>query len=146
VRLPFGTIIDVYLVKKDGVGYGGMMSVAMVREGKGAVMKALMERERLRDRICRAIKPICTCFSFAARQAREAEIDIPSRRSFRQMFASGEGPIALPKDEGTGVREAMVRTGIGMRTFLECLDDARSQAEQSRTDLSTRMSYRKLPE
>jgi len=62
------------------------------------------------------------------------------------MFASGEGPIALPKDEGTGVREAMVRTGIGMRTFLECLDDARSQAEKSRTDLSTRMSYRRLPE
>ena len=44
-----------------------------------------MEKERLRDRVCGAVKPICTCFSVAARQAREAG----DRRPFEEAFPSG---------------------------------------------------------
>jgi len=122
------------------------MSVAMGGEGKGGVMEAVMGRERLRDRLCRAMKPICNCFSAASRQAREAEIDIPSKRRFRQILASGEASFALPQDEGAGLHEVVARTGIGVRSFLRCLDDAKGQVEQSRTDAERRLTYRKLPE
>ena len=145
-RLSSGTLLDIYAVKKDSVEYGGKMSVAMGREGKEGVMEAVMEKEGLRDRICRAMKPICNCFSVAARQAREAEIDFPSSRRFRQMFASEEGSVALPQDEGAGANEVMARTKIGVRAFMDCLGDVKQQVEQSRTDAEKRMSYRRLPE
>lgn len=105
-----------------------------------------MGKERLRDRVCRMMKPICNCFSVAAKQAREAEIDVPSKRRFRQRVLSGESPSAIPQDAGTGLHEVVARTGIGMRTFLDCLDDARKQVEESRTNAIARLSYRRLPE
>ena len=105
-----------------------------------------MEKERLRDRVCGAVKPICTCFSVAARQAREAEIEVPSKRRIRELLASGEAAFALPQDEGTGVREVIARTRIGARSFLHCLDDITNQAGQLKTGGLERREYRKLPE
>jgi hypothetical protein len=92
------------------------------------------------------MKPICNCFSVSVKQAREAEIDVPSKRRFRLFYASGDADSSLPQDTGTGLHEVAARTGIGMRTFLNCLDDAKNQVEQSRTDVLKRMSYRRLPE
>ena len=120
--------------------------MAMGGEGKGGVMEAVMGRERLRDRLCRAMKPICNCFSDAARQAREAEIDATSKRRFRRMLASEEGSVALSQDGVAGAHEVVARTQIGVRAFLNCLDDVKQQVEQSRADTEKRMSYRRLPE
>ncbi len=105
-----------------------------------------MKKEGLRDRVCGAMKPICTCFSVAAKQAREAEIDVPSKRRLRQGVLSGEPSSAIPLDTGAGLQEVAGRTGIGVRTFLDCVIDARNRVEQGRTDALSRMSYRKLPE
>ena len=105
-----------------------------------------MEKKRVRDRICGAVKPICTCFSVAARQAREAEIDIPSKRRFRQEAMSGEASSAIPLDAGDVLHEMAARTEIGMRAFLDCVSDARNRVEQSRSDGLSRLSFRKLPE
>ena len=112
-------------------------------------MEAVMgkaKKERLIDRVCRAMQPICNCVSVAARQARDAEIEVPSKRRFRQILASGEASFAIPQDAGTGLHEVVARTGIGARTFLDCLDEAKHQVEQSRTDVGTRLAYRRLPE
>ena len=126
-----------------------MTSVAMGKEGEGGVMEAVMGKargERLRDRICRKITPICNCLSVAARQAREAEIEVPSKRRIRELLASEEASFALPQDEGTGVREVIARTRIGARSFLHCLDDVTNQAAQLKTGGLERREYRKLPE
>lgn len=103
-----------------------------------------MEREKLTDRLCRKMQKICNCFSVAARQAKEAEIDLPSKRSFRRIYASGDASSGLPQDAGRGLHEAVARTGIGMRTFLACLANANHRAEQAETDVLSRRSYREL--
>ena len=100
----------------------------------------------LKDRLCRAMKPICNCISVAAQQAREAEIDVPSKRSFRQRATAGEASSALPQDAGTRLHEVVERTQIGVTSFLDCLNDAKHQVEQSRTDAEKRLSFRRLPE
>jgi len=82
-----------------------------------------------KESICGRMQTICNCVSVAARQTREAEIDVVSKRRFRQMLASGEASIALPQEEGTGVQEVMARTGIGVRSFLDCLNDVKNQVE-----------------
>lgn len=105
-----------------------------------------MKRESMSDRLCRKIKPVCDCFSVALSKAREAEIDVPAKRSFRQIYGSGNGSGDLPQAEGHGVREVAARTKVGMGAFLDCLDDARNSAQLSITDFSIRRSYRKLPE
>ena len=118
----------------------------MISVPKGKEEEGVMGKGKFRDRVCGAMKPICDCFSVAAKQAREAEIDVPSKRRFRLMYASGDADSTLPQDTGTGLHEVAARTGIGLRAFLDCLDDVRKRAEQSRTDIQTRLSYRKLPE
>jgi len=105
-----------------------------------------MGRKKLTDRLCKKIHPVCDCFSVALSRAREAEIDVPAKRSFRQIYASGNGSGDLPQDEGHGAREVAARTTVGMRAFLDCLDDARNRVRLSNTDFSIRRSYRKLPE
>jgi hypothetical protein len=148
-RLPNGTLLELYAANKDDVEDGGKNSVPMGKEETGGVMEAILKRERregLIDRVCSAMKPICHCFSVAAKQARDAEIDVPSKRRFRQIYASGDADSSLPQDAGTGLHEVVARTGIGMRTFLDCLDDARNQVEESRSDALRRLSYRRLPE
>jgi len=105
-----------------------------------------MEREKLSDRLCRKIQPVCDCFSVALSQAREAEIDVPSKRSFRLRYAAGSGADDTPQDGSPGAREVAARTAIGVRAFLDCLDDARNRARSDITDVSVRRSYRKLPE
>ena len=112
-------------------------------------MEAVMgqkKKERLTDRMCRVITPICNCFTVAAKQAREAEIDVPSKRRFRLLYASGDTDSSLPQDAGTELHEVVAWTQIGVRTFLACLDDAKHQVEQSRTDAEKPLSYRRLPE
>jgi hypothetical protein len=128
---------------------GRIISVAKENGEKGGVMEAVMEQgktESLKDRVCRAMKPICNCISVAAQQAREAEIDVPLKRHFRQRVVSGETSSALPEDAGTRLHEVVARTQIGVATFLHCLDDAKRQVEQSRTDAGKRPSFRRLPE
>lgn len=112
-------------------------------------MEAVMgqeRRERMKDRMCRVITPICNCFTVAAKQAREAEVDVPSKRRFRLVYASGDADSSLPQDAGTGLHEVVARTQVGVRTFLECLDDAKRQVEQSRIDAEKRLPFRRLPE
>ncbi len=92
------------------------------------------------------MKPICDCVSVAAKQAREAEIEVPSKRRFREMLASGEASVALPQEPGTRLREVATRAKIGAGAFLECLTDAGHRAEQSRTDTLTMRTFRRLPE
>jgi hypothetical protein len=99
-----------------------------------------------KESICGRMQTICNCFSAASRQAREAEIDVPSKRSFRLMYASGNESFAPPMDAGTGLGGGIARTKIGMRALLECLIDAKNRVEWSRTDGSTRRFYQKLPE
>jgi len=131
------------LSKKIALRIGGFIPVGHgeKREGGG-----VMEKKRVRDRVCGAVKPICTCFSVAARQAREAEIDIPSKRRFRQEAMSEGASSAIPLDAGDFLHEVAARTEIGMRAFLDCVSDARNRVEQSRTDGLSRLSFRKLPE
>jgi hypothetical protein len=105
-----------------------------------------MEKKTVKDRMCRVLEPICTCFSVAARQAREAEIDVPSKRRFRQEALSGEASSTIPLDAGAVLHEVTTRTGIGVQAFLDCVSDARNRVEQGRADGLSRMSYRKLPE
>ena len=121
---------------------GPKQDVQNDHEGKGGVM----ERERWKDRVCRAMQPICNCFSVAAKQAREAEIDVPSKRSFRLIYGSGNESSAPPIDVGNGLEAGITRTKIGLRVFLDCLNDAKNRVEQSRTDVSTRRVYYNLPE
>ena len=99
-----------------------------------------------RESICGRMQIICSCFSAASRQAREAEIDVPSRRSFRLMYASASESFAPPMDAGTGWGGGIAHTKVGMKAFLDCLLDAKNRVEWSRTDASTRRFYQKLPE
>jgi len=92
------------------------------------------------------MQPICNCFSVAMKQAREAEIDVPSKRRFSLMYTSGEESVVRPKEKGLNIPEVVTRTGIGIRTFLDCLYDVEDRAENSLTDLEKRRPYWKLPE
>jgi hypothetical protein len=94
----------------------------------------------------RRMQAICNCFSTASRQTREAEIDVPSKRSYLLMYGSGNESSALPMDVGTGLDEGITRTKIGLRTFPDCLNDAKNRVEWSRTDDSARRFFQKLPE
>jgi hypothetical protein len=66
-----------------------------------------------KESICRRMQTICNCVSAASRQAREAEIEVPSRRRFRLMMASEGGTITLSREDSAGVREVTARTGAG---------------------------------
>ncbi|TFG59711.1 MAG: hypothetical protein E4H29_03810 [Deltaproteobacteria bacterium] len=102
--------------------------------------------EKVKKTVFGRMQTICNCFSAAFKQAREAEIDVPSKRRFRMMYASGDASSALPQNRGTGLDERIARTGGGLRTFLDCLNDAGNRVEQSKTDDLTRKYYRRLPE
>lgn len=105
-----------------------------------------MKKEGMSERLCRKIHPICDCFSVAFKQAREAEIDVPARRRFRLIFASGDTSSDLPQDAGIGLREAAARSRIGLRAFLDCLDDAKIRSGLSTSHGSTGRSGRKVVE
>jgi hypothetical protein len=94
----------------------------------------------------RRMQTICNCISEASRQARDADIDVPSKRVFHLMYASRDASSARPMDAGARLYEGMARTRIGMRTFLDCLNDAKIRVQQGGTDDLTRKSYRRLPE
>jgi hypothetical protein len=94
----------------------------------------------------RRMLTICNCFSAASRQAREAEIDVPSKRRYRLVYASGNESSAPPMDAGSGLDGGIALTKIGLRAFLDCLNDAKNRVERSRTDNSARRFYHKLPE
>lgn len=102
--------------------------------------------EKWKERVCRRMETICNCFSAASRQAREAEIDVPSKRSFRLVYGSGNESSAPPMDTGSGLDGGIARTKVGLRAFMDCLNDAKNRVEWSRTDASARRFYHKLPE
>ncbi len=89
-----------------------------------------------KERICGWMGTICNCVSAAARQAREAEIDIVSKRRFRQILASGEASFALSQEEVTVLREMMARMGVGSRSFLDCLNDAKKSRVEGADSMS----------
>lgn len=97
---------------------------------------------KVKENVCRIMKTICNCFSVAARWAREAEIDVPAKRRFRLMNASGDASSAPQQIADTDLQEGMARTGIVLRTFLNCLIDANRQARQSENYVLARRSYR----
>lgn len=99
-----------------------------------------------KESVCRGMQSMCNCFSVAAKQAREAEIDIPSKRRFSLMYTSGEESVVRPKEKGLSIPEVVARTGIGIRTFLDCMDGVKDWSENNLTDLANRRSYQKLPE
>ena len=99
-----------------------------------------------KESICRRMQTICNCFSAASRQAREAEIDVPSKRRFRLLYGSGDASSAPPMDASTGLDGDIARTKIGLTAFLDCLNDAKNRVEWSRTDGLSRKYYRRLPE
>ena len=99
-----------------------------------------------KESICGRMQTICNCFSAASSQAREAEIDVSSKRSYRLMYGSGNESFASLMDAGTCLDGGIARSKIGMRVFLDCLIDAKNRVEWSRTDASTRRFYQKLPE
>jgi len=102
--------------------------------------------EKWKESMCRRMQTICNCFSAASRQAREAEIDVPSKRRFHLLYGSGDASSAPPMDAGPGLDGGMARTKIGLTVFLDCLIDAKNRVEWSRTDNSARRFYQKLPE
>jgi hypothetical protein len=99
-----------------------------------------------KESICGRMQAICNCFSAASRQAREAEIDIPSKRRFSLMYTSGGESVVRPKEKGLSIPEVVIRTGIGIQIFLDCLNNVKDWSENSPTDPAERMSYRKVPE
>jgi len=99
-----------------------------------------------KESICGRMQTICDCISVAAKQAREAEIDIPSKRRFSLMHASGEESAVPPKEKGHSIPEVVTRIGIGIRTFLDCLDDVEDRVEKMLTDFEKRRPYWKVPE
>ena len=99
-----------------------------------------------KESICPRMQTICNCFSVASRQAREAEIDVPSRRRFRLLYGPGDASITLPEIRGTGLDEGIARTGVGVRTFLDCLNDVKNRVALSKTDDLARKQYRRLPD
>jgi len=92
------------------------------------------------------MQTICNCISVAAKQTREAEIDLPSKRRFSLMYASGEESVVRPMEKDFSIPEVVTRIGIGIRTFLDCLNNVKDWSENSLTDPAERMSYRKVPE
>lgn len=98
------------------------------------------------ESIARRMRTICHCISAASKQAREAEIDVPSKRRFGLLYGSGNAPSGPPQNRGTGLEEGIARTRVGLRTFLDCVNDARDRVEQSKTEVLTRQLYRRLPE
>jgi hypothetical protein len=92
------------------------------------------------------MKIVGNFYSAASRQAKEAEFDGPSKRSYRLMYGSGSESFAPPTDSGAVLGGGIARTKIGLRAFLDCLIDAKNRVEWSRTDGSTRRFYQKLPE
>jgi len=94
-----------------------------------------------KESIFGGMKIIGNFYSAAPRQAKEAKINGPSN-------TLGEASSAPPTGEGTALEEGIARKGIGVRSFLvmDCLDDVKYRVEQSKTDKSTRKSYRRLPE
>jgi hypothetical protein len=94
----------------------------------------------------RRFQTVCNCFSVASKQAREAEIDLPSKKSFRLMHVSGNASSAPSMVAGTVLEGEIARTKIGLMAFLDCLNAAKNRVRQTQIDKPTRMSYRKLPE
>jgi len=80
-------------------------------------------------------------YSAAPRQAKEAEIDGPSN-------TSGDASSAPPTGAGIDLEEGIARKEVVVRSFLvlDFLNNTKYQVEQSKTDESTRKTYRKLPE
>jgi hypothetical protein len=101
------------------------------------------------ERGCLMERKVHTSYNWiseASKHAREADIDVPSKRSFRQMYASRDTSPPSPMNAGPGLYEEITRTEIDWGTFLDCLLDVKNRVEQSRTDDFIRKSYRRLPE
>lgn len=93
-------------------------------------------------RIGAGAKTFGRIFSVALRQAQQSEIDVLSKRSFRDRYEPGEDysahlRAAIPRDE-----KLPARVGGGLRTILGCCSEANRQAMQSEIDVLARRRFR----
>ena len=88
------------------------------------------------------LQTIRRCISVALQQARQSEIEVPSKRSFRPMYEAGNTPAAHPHDTSPGGNDLVARAGAGLKTFLNCCSEANQQARQSEIDVLVRRFYR----
>jgi hypothetical protein len=95
-------------------------------------------------RIGTGLKTVCGCVSVAMEQARQSEIDVLSRRSFRERNGLGDPSPTHLRETGLGSKELMTRLGIGLRTFQSCCSEANRNAEKSEIDVSARRIFHEL--
>lgn len=96
------------------------------------------------ERVGKGLKTICGCFSVAMQQARQSEIDVLSRRSFRERNGLGDPSPTHLRGTGLGTKELMTRLGIGLRTFQSCCSEATRIAEKSEIDVPARRIFHEL--
>lgn len=99
---------------------------------------------KILNRVNTELKTLCGCFSVAMQQARQSEIDVLSRRSFRHRNGLGDSPPAHLRDTGLAMNELMTRLGIGLRTFQSCCSEAQRRAEQGEIDTTARRFYQEM--
>lgn len=80
--------------------------------------------------------------SVAFHQARQAEIEVPSKRKFRLLCEAGNAPAAPLDETNPGRKYLVTRAGVGLETFLRCCSEANQRARQSEIDVLARRSYR----
>jgi hypothetical protein len=88
------------------------------------------------------LQTIRRCISVAFHQARQSEVEVPSKRSFRLLYETGNAPAAQPHNTSPGGKDLVARAGVGLQTFLSCCSEANQRARQSEIDVLARRSYR----
>jgi len=92
------------------------------------------------------VKTFGRVFSVAFQQARQSEIDVLSKRSFRKRYESGDDYLAHPGDKGSHDEMPATQANSGLRTILSCCSEANRQAMQSEIDVLTRRRFREFRE
>lgn len=102
--------------------------------------------ERAIERKSSRLQTIRRCISVALQQARQSEIENPSKRSFRSLYESGNTPAAQARNTSPGGKDLVTRAGIGLQTFLDCCSEANQRARESEMDVLVRRFYRESRE
>ena len=97
-------------------------------------------------RVGSRLQTIRRCLSVAFHQARQAEIEVPSKRRFRLLCEAGNAPAAPLDETNPGGKYLVTRAGVGLKTFLRCCSEANQRARQSEIDVLARRSYPKFHE
>lgn len=88
---------------------------AMEKKKRGLAM------DRVSTRVNGQLKTIGRCISVAFQQARQSEIEVPSKRRFRLLYEAGNGSIAHLRDSSPGKRNlpatSTTQTQSGVHEF-----------------------------